>query len=310
VAGSQRGRNVVFGIAVLALLALVPLAYRVFLSDVTPPKVTAPPPAPPAPKPAPRPVTLTLSQMDGRVEIRHGQEGWTPASVGDALKASDAVRTPVGGSAILTGGDAYEVRMDGATDVEVGELTDSISRLMLGAGMATATVHGGKHTFEVRAAHTDAVARTREGTFAISSNGQGTVAVGTEAGQVELSGHGRVVIVRAGEESVVHAGSAPTAPSKIPSSLLLKVQWPAQRELATRAVLIRGTAEPGAQVEVAGHPVTVGDDGHFSHRVRLAEGKNALTVRARAVGKRDQRERRDLRVDTTAPKAVIHPKWK
>lgn len=200
--------------------------------------------------------------------------------------------------------------MEGSTDVAVGELTASISRLMLGNGMATARVRGGKHRFEVRAANSDAVASTHTGTFAISSNGRGTVAVGTEAGEVELSGHGKVVIVRGGEESVVHPGQAPTAPTQIPSSLLLKVRWPPQSELATRTLLIRGSAEPGAQVEVAGHHVTVGNDGQFASEVKLVEGKNAVVVRARAVGDRALQEARPIVVDTTPPKAVIRPKWK
>lgn len=303
-AGSRR-KNVLFVVAVVAICALVPLAYFAFLGKVAPP-----PSAPPAPPPPPRAVELKLTQLDGAVQIRRAGKDWQAAAVGDALKASDAVRTPEGGSATLTGGDAYEVRMEGSTDVAVGELTESISRLLLGSGMATARVHGGKHRFEVRASNSDAVASTRAGTFAISSNGQGTVAVGTEAGEVELSGHGKVVIVRGGEESVVHPGQAPTDPSQIPSSLLLKVRWPQQSELATRTLWVRGNAEPGAQVEVAGHRVTVGDDGQFASKVQLAEGKNSLEVRARAVGKRETKDARPIVVDTTPPKAVIRPQWK
>ena len=306
VADSSR-RNVLFGLAVLAICALVPLAYFAFLGKVTPPPpVVAPVAAPEAPKP----VELKLSRLSGAVEIRRGDQAWQAAAVGDALEASDAVRTPVGGSATLTGGGSYEVQMEGSTDVKVGELTESISRLMLGSGMATARVRRGKHRFEVRAAHSDAVASTQAGTFAISSNGKGTVAVGTEAGEVELTGHGKVVIVRGGEESVVHPGQAPSAPAKIPASLLLKVRWPQRSELATRSLWIRGSAEPGAQVVVAGHRVTVGDDGTFAAKVHLAEGKNAVEVRARAVGQRELKDARPLTVDTTPPKAVIRPKWK
>lgn len=289
----------------LALLALIPAAYFLFLGKVAPP-----PPPPPAPPPPPKPLALKLEQLSGAVEIRRGDQAWEKAAVGDALAASDAVRTPEGGSATLVGGDAYEVRMEGSTDVEVGELTESISRLMLGSGMATARVRGGKHRFEVRAAKSDAVASTKAGTFAISSNGQGTVAVGTESGEVELSGHGKVVIVRAGEESVVHPGQAPSAPARIPASLLLKVRWPKKAELATRSLWIRGTAEPGAQVHVAGHRVTVKSDGTFATRVRLREGKNSVEVEARGVGKREEREAHPIVVDTTPPKAVIRPKWK
>ena len=65
---------------------------------------------------------------------------------------------------MLVGGQAYEVEMESGTEVKVDELTDSISRVLLENGMATATVKGAsRHLFEVRAAGSDAKARTRDG---------------------------------------------------------------------------------------------------------------------------------------------------
>ncbi len=198
------------------------------------------------------------------------------------LKPSDGVRTQDGSYAVLVGGEYWEVKMESGTEVEVGELSSSISRLLLGSGMAHATVRGGgRHSFEVKATKGDALARTDAGTFTISSNGEGTVAVGTDDGQVELSGKGQVVIVRAGQRSVVLPGQAPTDPVAVPSSLLLKVALPAVSLTNKNKVVVLGQTEPGAHVEIAGHVIKVDATGPLRDRAQARrKGRNAVDVRA------------------------------
>lgn len=192
--------------------------------------------------------------------------------------------------------------MEPGTEVSVDELTDSISRIMLSNGMATATVHGGpRHSFEVRAAGSDAVAKTSAGSFAISNNGAGTVAVGTRDGEVELSGSGKAVIVRAGQQSIVRPGQGPSAPTAVPSSLLLKVKWPQKSILTRRKLVVAGETEPGAHVEVAGRVVRTGKDGRFTQEVQLGEGSNRIDVRAVTVGGARAKSDVDLQVDTRDP---------
>jgi hypothetical protein len=295
-----------FYLAVVALLAIVPAAYFGFLAQ--PP---LPPPPPPVEAP-PKLETLQLGAIEGDVTIRRAGGDWAPAEEGAPLSSQDAVRTGAGGSAVLRGGDHYEVKLEGGTELSVQEITSSISRLMLGSGMATAKVRGqGGHLFEVRAEGTDAVAATRSGTFAISNNGKGTVAVGTQEGEVEFSGKGKVVIVRAGQQSVVQPGLAPSEPVAVPSSLLLKVNWPSARELNKRALVLSGQSEPGVRVEVAGKVVQTDERGHFQVPVSLSEGRNALEVRARSVGGLGAGAQREVKVDTTPPRMGIDPDlWK
>ena len=222
-------------------------------------------------------VELKLSELQGEVEVRRADGEWTKANVGQALSTADTVRTLDGAYAVLVGGEAYEIRMEPGTEVSVSELTHSISRLLLGRGMAQAKVKAGaQHTFEVRAAGSDATARTTGGSFAISNNGAGTVAVGTQDGEVEFFGSGKTVIVRAGQQSIVRPGRGPTEPTAIPSSLLLKVKWPTERELRRKTLVVSGEAEPGTQVTIAGRTAAVGADGRFAHKLELAEGKNPI----------------------------------
>jgi hypothetical protein len=296
-----------FLVAVIAICALIPLGYFLFLGKKAPP----PPPPPPPVVEAPKPVMLHLSDVKGEVQIRHANGAWEKAASGATLQRADAVRTDSEGEATLSGGDAYEVRMESGTEVSVGELSDSISRLMLESGMATAKVKKGHHMFEVHAAGSDAVASTQGGTFAISNNGKGTVAVGTQDGEVSFFGRGKVVIVRAGQESIVRPGASPTAPTPIPESLLLKVRWPQSGALNKRNLLVRGVAEPGSVVQVAGKAVTVDEKGAFVTQVVLKEGANSLLVRAHSVGQKTEEDRRDLTVDTTPPKVgVDRSLWK
>ncbi|HEY8208746.1 MAG TPA: FecR domain-containing protein [Myxococcaceae bacterium] len=283
----------------LILLAL-PAGYFLLLQDA--------PPSPTQELAAPgKPVELKVTRVDGTVEIRRASGKWGQVQAGDVLQPSDGVRTGEGSTALLTGGDQYEVALEPQTEVAVDELTDSISRVMLGGGMATAKVKAGKHTFEVHARDSDAVARTRQGTFAISNNMQGTVAVGTKEGEVEFAGRGKTVIVRAGQESVVRPGQAPSDPTSVPTSLLLKVDWPAGKVLTRADVTISGQSTPGTMVAVQDRRVVVDASGNFKVHLKLRDGKVPIKVRARSVSGIQQEAETEVRVDTHAPKVQLEP---
>ena len=320
--GSAKKRNAPFLIALLAILAALPAGYFFFLHQpAPPPPVAAPAPAPapaPTPEPAPAPepppeaglAELKIQEIQGTVEVRHHHEAdaaWKPAQPGEALHPKDSVRTADGSYAVLIGGEAVQVRMEPGTEISVAELTATLSRLKLENGMTTARVRGGgNHTLEIEAVGSGAVARTEAGTFAMSNDGKGTVGVGTREGEVTLLGQGRVVIVRAGQQSIVRPGQAPSDPTPVPTSLLLKVNWPAKAsKLKKREVLVTGTTEPGARVELAGKTITPDADGRFSHTVPLQEGRNPVTVRALSVGGLRQEENRELKVDTRAPRLKV-----
>ncbi|MBS1148413.1 MAG: hypothetical protein H6Q89_111 [Myxococcaceae bacterium] len=206
----------------------------------------------------------------------------------------------------MVGGEYWEVKMEPGTEVEIGELSESISKLLLESGMARATVKGGgRHTFEVRANKSDAVARTDGGVFSIASNGNGTVAVGTQEGAVEFLGKGRVVIVRAGQQSIVRPGQAPTEPVSIPSSLLLKVALPGRSVVNRSKLVVVGTAEPGARIEVAGKMVKADEKGRFETTLKLKEGKNGIEVKGYSVGALEASSTHQIELDTTVRKTTI-----
>lgn len=304
-----------FSIALLAIAAVVPLAWWLFLSEpvAQPPLVVVPPPVVAAVDAGPKVVEIHLGEVTGAVQIRRGLDGgWEDAKSGDTLQPSDGVRTKDGSYAVLVGEETWEVKMEPGTEVGIGELKETISQLLLQSGMARATVKGGgRHTFEVRAANSDAVARSDGGVFTIANNGKGTVAVGTERGEVSFAGGGRVVIVRAGQQSIVKPGQGPSEPTTIPSSLLLKVALPTKTTTNTKTIKVSGDVEPGAMVEVQGRIVTVDERGHFEIPVPLQEGKNPLTVRARGVGGHEAKSSGEVELDTTVkPTTIDKNLWK
>jgi len=292
-----------FYVAMGLILLALPAGYFLLLQD-------APPASQELALPG-KPVELKVTSVDGTVEIRRAGGEWGQVQAGQTLQASDGVRTGERGKATLSGGDQYEVQLEAQTEVAVDELTDSISRVMLGGGMATAKVQGGgKHVFEVHARNSDAVARTRKGTFAISNNLEGTVAVGTREGEVEFAGRGKTVIVRAGQGSVVLPGQAPSDPTTLPTSLLLKVDWPGEKILRKADITVAGLSEPGALVTVQGRTAVVDSEGKFRVKVKVKEGKIPLRVEARSVSGQEQRAEQEIRVDTRAPQVKVDaPPW-
>ena len=307
-APSSRRRQVPFLVGLVLILAALPVGWFVFLRELPPP--TRPPaPVPPvAAATVKKAVELELSEIEGLVEVRHGAGEWTPATKGMALRATDVVRTGDGAYAVLVNGEAVEVRMAAGTEVSVEELTDSLSRLLLGNGMATTTVRSGqRHTFELKTTGSDAVARTEGGTFTMTNNGLGTVSVGTRDGEVALLGKGKVVIVRAGQQSIVRPGKEPTEPAPVPGSLLLKVAWPGEKELRKHELVVTGQTDPGNRVEVEGVVVRADQEGRFERKVVLPEGTSAVKVRAMGVGGLVGEEQRDVVVDTKPPAMKVQP---
>src|SRR4051812_6043446 len=122
----KRASRWLFWGLLLAILAVVSLAYVLILG---PAQTAVPaPPQPTAPALPAATTILRLTELEGSVEIRKAQGDWMPASQNAVLEALDAVRTGEGGRALLSAEDSYEVRLEPGTDVSVESLTESISQ--------------------------------------------------------------------------------------------------------------------------------------------------------------------------------------
>ncbi|MGE6763434.1 FecR domain-containing protein [Corallococcus interemptor] len=307
VAPPSRRRQAPFLIGLVLILAALPVGWFVFLRE---PPAPLPPPVPsPAAASAEvkKAVELVLSSFEGSVDVKHGEAGaWMPATKDMPLRPTDVVRTGRGSWAVVLNGEAVELRMEAETEVSVAELSDQLSEFLLNNGMATATVRGRpnvRHTFILKAKGAEAEASTAQGTFTMSNNGKGTVSVGTREGDVKLTGkEGKYVIVRAGQRSIVRPGQAPTEPDPIPSTVFLKMKWPAARQKKSE-VVIAGRIDPGDRVMVGGVSVPTDEKGDFKLTLPLKEGRNTVQVTAVGVGGTRQSEQQDL----TFEKIIFEP---
>ncbi|RKG82956.1 hypothetical protein D7W79_01165 [Corallococcus exercitus] len=307
----SRKRQVPFLVGLVLILAALPVGWFVFLRETPAP---LPPPAPKRTVTAPvaqkKAVELVLSHFEGNVDVRHGEGAWESARKDMPLRPTDVVRTGPGAWAVLLNGESVELRMESDSEISVEELSDQLSSMLLANGMATATVRGRpnvRHTFVLKAKNgkeNAAEASTTQGTFTMSNNGKGTVSVGTREGDVKLANNeGKYVIVRAGQRSIVRPGQVPTEPVPIPSTVFLKMEWPAGKTQRKPEVAVVGQTDPGSRVMVDGVSVPTDKDGRFTVNVALKKGSNTVQVSAVDVGGARQDAQRELVLVTPpAPK--------
>ncbi len=281
--------------AVALLLGAAAIAYRLLLGP-EPGASRAPPPSP-APAPA---VRLAIAQADGDVTIvRAGAR--LRATAGDELRPEDAIETAPGARVELAGG-SYQVALEEGGRFDVKEITAELSRFRLESGLVSARVQDEPgRAVEIEGA-ADAVARTTGGEVAVSRSG-GVVAVGVRRGAAEFRAAGKTVTVRGGEQSVAAVGKAPSPPTPLPASLLLKVSWPEERATNRRRIVVTGRTAPGAIVVLGGERVEVQPDGRFTHVILLREGRQKLSARAFAVGGAARSDGPAILLDTRAPDA-------
>ena len=289
--GGRRERAIFWAIAALLVVATA-VAYRLLLGP--PP----PPPPPPRAEAAPAPVALAVSDVSGDVTIvRAGAR--SRAAPGDALRADDAIETAEGARVVLAGAD-YEVALEEGGTFDVREITAELSRFRLGAGFVSAKVkEESRRAVEIEAAPGERV-RTRGGDVSVARAGE-TTAVGVARGSAEFAAGGGTVVLSAGQESIAARGKPPSAPRKIPESLLLKVTWPEERTTNRRRIVVTGRTQPGAIVVLGSERVDVQADGRFTHVIALREGRQRLAARARGVGGVASDEGPVIVLDTRAP---------
>jgi len=303
----MRGR-ILFIVAVVAFVGVVPLVYWALfergLSVATP---TSPAPRPPAglevelvdPPQEQAPLALSLTEIDGQVEITHGQQGgWQAAELGMVLAARDRIRTRIDARATLAMPGMFSVRLMPDSEFLVRQLAENAVRFLLDEGMISADVrYDPEQLFEVAAS--SAVATTRGGRFRMHVDQTGSVVVGANRGTLDLESGDEVVQVREGFQARAEAGRPPQDPIRIPNRLFLKVSWPRRRDLSARKLALAGRTVPGARVRIDGVTVEVDARGNFRTLVALEEGRNRVRVESSDMaGQRAVERSPPIRVDT------------
>ncbi|MBW1809546.1 MAG: FecR domain-containing protein [Deltaproteobacteria bacterium] len=288
--------RLLFIVAVAAFIIAVPLVYYLMFErglSVTEPKEIIPkatdggaatePVAKPDEPVSIVPSALSLTETEGNVEIGRAGRDWQPAEIGTVLSSRDRIRTDPTARAVLAMPGVFSVELDSSSEFEVKSLTDTVSRFLLEDGMISAeVVDNPDKLFEVEAA--DSLARTSGGSFKMSKNKQGLVALGTSRGTVEVQAAGKIIQVRKGFLTRIAKGKPPQDPIKVPSNLFLKVRWPRKKEMSARQLVLSGKTTSGSRVRVGGTVVIVDSKGRFRKVLALKEGANRVQIEAYDVG--------------------------
>ncbi len=256
------------------------------------------------------PQTLVVAAATGSVEVAGPDGQWRVVRPGEKLSPRDRIRTDDEGAAELRAADGSRVQLSGATEARVDELRRDLERLSLARGEVLGDiVDDPARVFELEVDGHGAVARTRGAAFTASADGAGGAAVATRRGEVILSARGKEVVIRSGQYARIVPGGTPDGPRPLPSSLFLKVQWPATTSNRSE-VAVLGQATPGARVKVAGHYVRLDADGRYAAKVPLADGAHELHVHATDLAGHVADEKSPkIVVDTKTDFKIHPPKW-
>jgi len=105
---------------------------------------------------------------------------------------------------------------------------------------------------KIEAPETDATVTSEEGSFTVTTDGLGTLAVAATVGNAKLGKAGKETLVTAGQQSIAFADGFVAESAEIPKSLLLKVGKLPKGVRRKKSILIRGRSEPGAIVMING----------------------------------------------------------
>lgn len=292
---SSRG-NLVFVAGVLGVLAVVAIGYFVILG----PRVEAPPP-PAVPKPPAAGGRVT--DANGAVEISTGGGEWRAADVGAPVGPQASLRTGEDGKAVVAYGEALDVKVSPDTTLRVDEVNDVQASFVVEEGLVVADVdpQSGR-TLRIGAAGTDAVAETTDGRVHLLADGEGNVQAAVTRGSADVTAQGKTVTLQNGFQTSVAKGEAPTAPTVLPKSLLLKIKWPPEQSTAKRRQVVRGVTTPRTRVRVGTELVWADHKGRFRTIVELEEGENQIRAYALDVaGRIESGTSPPIEVDTKAP---------
>jgi hypothetical protein len=257
------------------------------------------------------PAQLTVRHVEGHVE-RRGRNGeqWLPLAPNASVSEQDSVRTDEGASAVLSGVGGLEIALAEQSELAMLALQPDQAKVVVQRGRLSAATGKGGNKLTVGARDNDAWVEASQGAFAVLRSGDGQLAVAVTQGDVAVTAQQTSVQVLAGEQSIVPRNQPPTKPTRIPTSLFLKVARSGPSRVNQRSTELSGVTSPGAAVFVNGAAVKTDANGAFTAKVSLQEGRNQLHVAVRdAMGRSRNEQLNDVTVDTQPPKLKGKTVW-
>jgi hypothetical protein len=228
-----------------------------------------------------------------KVERQRPGGTWHPAQAGDALGASDAVRTGPAATAQLAVGSRSALEVAGGSELAVREITEAAHRFRLRAGrLSVSYQRDGRRQIQIESPDGAATAAAEEGRFSVLGTAR-SLAVAAQSGDVQLAAAGKTVTVRGGQQSAAVDGKAPADPVAIPDEVLLSIAGVERGavRVSRPAATLAGRTQPGNRLLVGDKALAPGPDGRFSTEVAVPRGQTRVKVVAESpAGRRKEAE--------------------
>jgi hypothetical protein len=201
----------------------------------------------------PAPPVIGLGQIQGVVEHRSAGDDWRRADSEMPVRPGDVIRSGRGSSVVLRlPGGAGTVMLGEDGEVAVAQLEETSHGLRLLRGSLTAQIAPDPHrVVRLEVDPAPDVVESVGGQFTLESSGRGDLRLHSLDGEVRFSEAGQSRRLRPGEEIVRQRGPRAPAPAAIPSTVILKANWPKQTARP------KPTRPPHAAASVVGAVVTV-----------------------------------------------------
>ena len=219
---------------------------------------------------------VVLSSVQGDV-LLEGPGRTGEARVGTKMALDDQITT-ADGRAVLALEGGTRVRIGPDSSVVVTSVDEQGVGLELEGGALRATVRPESGAVNVTGA--GVTVQATDADFGVGVDGD-IALLETTRGEVALMGTDQPRLPE-GSRAVIRSRSAEIGP--IPDELLLEVAWPEASRTRDERSRVSGRTAPGALVTLEGpfgrQEVRADDTGRFEAEVPLAEGSNALVVKA------------------------------
>lgn len=245
---------------------------------------------------------LQVIQIDGQVTIADTGGEERPLDPGERVLRHDRVTTHPDGAAILRSGEDLELRLDGATTIQVREVRQDSIEVELADGQVRAEVRTGGRALRVSGEGKAVV--TRDGAVRIAVR-EGLFAAQVERGSAQIEGEGSNQMLRAGERAVGLADGS-TSIGAIPDEVVLDVAWPDGGRTRQQEFALHGRTDPGTVVELRvgeAHLRAQADrEGRFRLDLSLQEGVQVVVLQATDPFGQQVEATVELERDTTPPR--------
>ncbi len=255
-------------------------------------------------EPASRPVQLVVKATSGTIKKKDAAGTEVVLAPGDPVSLQDELTTGAD-SGLTLGSEGSTIELGAETRLAVRGIEGNALQFLVDGGSVSASSAGER--LEFFGTGTTGRVRVENAAARLLSDGAKSLIVASERGEVLVENAGQKLTLAPGHATRVVGERAPDKLWKVPASMMLKVAWPKDSELATRRVRVTGKATPHSLVRVrnvqlgngGGVRAIVDENGNFTLELPLAEGQNGISLQNDDVMGKRQESKTKIKVDTT-----------